>query len=261
MWGPHGERVRGYGYDPVLTNLLTSVTNALEEVTRYTYDAKARVTSISYPGGLVTTNIYYPSGLNAGFLQCRIDLGYSTNYFDYLNGNLSARTNELGLVTTYTCDNLNRLLSVAYPDRTTNLNVYTWLDLTATKDRRDNWTRWSFNPLRQVVALTNANAQVTQYSYCDCGTLDRITNGLGANALVTQYFYDLAGRLTNSIYPDLYSVRYVYQSEGDHLYQVDRFDRPRAGVGLCRLRHSFESGHLQGGRPTRDIEPDTGWLR
>jgi RHS repeat-associated protein len=222
VMGPHGEQVRGYGYDATLTNLLTSVTNAAGDVVRYTYDANVRLTGVTHPGGLVTTNLYYASGAHAGFLQSSADMGFRTNYFDYLNGNLFLKTNELGLVTTYTHDNLNRLTSIGYPDGTTKSNAYTFLDRTGTKDRLDNWTRFGFNNLRQLVARTNANSHVILYDYCGCGALGQITEMNGTTAVITQYSYDLAGRLTNALYPDGYSVNYVYGSDD----RLDRLEDP-----------------------------------
>jgi YD repeat-containing protein len=107
--GPRGELTRGYGYDSVITNLLTSVTNAAGDVIRYTHNTNTmRVTSIIFPTGLVRTNIYYTSGPNAGFLAQQIDLGLRTNSFSYTNGNLCAQTNELGLITQYAYDELTR---------------------------------------------------------------------------------------------------------------------------------------------------------
>ncbi|MDW8382130.1 MAG: hypothetical protein RMN51_08505 [Verrucomicrobiota bacterium] len=110
--GPRGELVRGYGYHPVVTNLLTSVTNALNEVLRYTHDLNGmKVTSITYPSGLVTTNIYYSGGDSGGFVAQRIDIGFRTNSFTYEKGNVKTHTDELGLSITNTWDNLNRLTS------------------------------------------------------------------------------------------------------------------------------------------------------
>jgi hypothetical protein len=76
VWGPKGELVRGYGYHPVITNLLTSVTNAAGDVIRYTHDTNnnaMRVITITMPGNLVRSNTYFASGTNAGFLQKRVD--------------------------------------------------------------------------------------------------------------------------------------------------------------------------------------------
>lgn len=94
-----------------------------------------RLTSITQPDELVTTNIYDDTGDYAGFLKTRIDLGFRTNHYTWLNGNLEWHTNELGLATKRTWDDLNRLTGIGYPDGTTVSNVYNKLDLVATKDR------------------------------------------------------------------------------------------------------------------------------
>jgi YD repeat-containing protein len=209
--GPRGELVRGYGYDSVITNLLTSVTNAANDVIRYTHDTNTmKVTSITFPTGLVRTNIYYTNGASKGFLWKQIDLGVSTNYFAYQNGNVSAKTNELGLVTTYLWDNLGRLVSTAFPDGATVSNLYDKLDLVGRKDRLGHWTWYGYNPIRQLTAVTNVNSQVTQYEYCSCGSPTHITRWAGSRPVVTEMSYDIVGRLTNTLYADGYQVARVY---------------------------------------------------
>ena len=210
VYGPQGELVRRYGYDASNTNLLVAVTNALGEVLRYTYDG-VRVTSITLPSGLITTNTYYDAGSCAGFLKTRIDVGFRTNSFNYSNGNRVAHTNELGLWKTFSWDNLNRHTSTTYPDGTTVSNVYDKLDLVARKDRLGNWTRYVYNNVRQLTAVTNANFQVTLYDYCDCGSLSTITKLNGGSPLITQIDYDLAGRKTSITYPDGYQLYFAYE--------------------------------------------------
>ncbi len=211
--GPHNELVRRYGYHPVLTNLLIAVTNALGEVIRYTHDTNLiKVTSITFPSGLVRSNIYYSSGPSQGFLQRQMDIGFRTNSFGYLNGNLAAQTNELGLVTTYIWDNLNRLISTAFPDGTTSSNVYNKLDLVAVKDRLNQWTYYGYDSLRQRIAETNVNGQVTQYTYCGCGSPSQVTRWNNGVAVTTQFFYDADGRLTNTIYADGYQINYGFNN-------------------------------------------------
>ncbi|MGH7977780.1 MAG: RHS repeat-associated core domain-containing protein [Limisphaerales bacterium] len=208
--GPMGELVFGCGCSASVPALVTSVTNALGEVTRYTYDSHLRLTSVTFPGGLVRTNIYYTSGPETGFLAQEIDCGFRTNSFLWQDGNLIALTNALGLVTDYTYDNLNRLTSIGYPDGTTISNVYNRLDIVATKDRLNQWTYYGFNQVRQLMAMTNADGQVTTYDYCGCGSPDEIIHWDGSWPLTTQIAYDMAGLVTNVIYPDGYSLDYAY---------------------------------------------------
>ena len=145
------------------------MTNAVGDVLRYTHDTNTlKVTSIAFPGGLLRTNLYYTNGPSQGFLAQQIDIGFRTNSFAYTNGNLSIQTNELGLVTTYIYDNLNRLISTAYPDGTTSSNIYSKLDIVAVKDRLNQWTYFGYNTVRQLgwPKTRNVNGQVTTYDYC-----------------------------------------------------------------------------------------------
>ncbi len=220
--GPQGELTRGYGYDPVITNLLTSVTNAVGDVLRYTHDTNTlKVTSIIFPGGMIQTNVYYASGPYKGFLAMQADIGFRTNYFTYTNGNVFVQTNELGLVTTNTYDNLNRLLSTAYSDGTTVSNVYDKLDIVATKDRLNQWTYYGYNQVRQLVAATNADGEITTYDYCGCGSPDKITRYNGDSQLITTFSYDMDGMVTNAVYPDGYDLSFAYDPEDRIQYITD----------------------------------------
>ncbi len=211
--GPRGEAVRGYGYHAMVTNLLTSVTNAVGEVLRYTHDTNGmKVTSIAHPGGLLTKNFYHTSGAATGFLARTVDLGFRTNSFTYTNGNVHIHTNELGLVTTNTWDELSRLTSTRFPDGTYTSNLWDKLDLAGTRDRLGQWTRYGYNKVRQLMAVTNANGAVTTYEYCACGSPSALRSWDGTQWLTTQFSYDLAGRLTNTIHPDGYQITYHYDA-------------------------------------------------
>ena len=212
--GPRGELVRGYGYnDSTHPNLLTSVTNAVGDVISYTHDpVTLKVTSITFPSGLVRTNIYYPNSPYWGALQMQADIGIRTNYFTYVNGNIFIQTNELGLVTSNMWDNLNRLINTAYPDGSTISNVYDKLDVVGTRDRLNQWTYYVYNPVRQLTFVTNANGHVDQFDYCGCGAPDVITRWLNGRAITTTLNYDIAGRLTNTVYADLYQTYRTYDA-------------------------------------------------
>jgi len=181
----------------------TRITNAVGYVASATVDSNNRITSTHSFSGLTTTNTYDTNG----FLSKVVDLEIGrTNSYTYLGGLVKTFTNERGLVTTYTWDNLQRLVSKA--DSEGNIsNIYTRLDLTDVKDKMGNWTHMGYDALQHMVAITNANKEVKLSSYCSCGALewtrDAITN-------YTHYSYDLAGRLTGVQYPDGYTVSNYY---------------------------------------------------
>jgi RHS repeat-associated protein len=218
--GPDGSQVSSNRFNP--NHQVTTNFNALNEQTVNTYDASGQLTSVKTPAGLTTTNIYNSDGR----VEKTIDLEINrTNLFTYYtNGLLRVQTDERGLATTNTWDNLQRLVSVSYPDDTTMSNRYTHLDLTATKDRLGHWTHFVYNGIRQRTAVTNALTNVTLYTYCTCGALESIRDPLNN---YTYFYYDTAGRTTNVIHPGGRSVNYRYNLVGQLLSETDN-----AGVSL-----------------------------
>ncbi len=188
--------------------------DALDQATHYAYNSDRRVTSLSLPSGLTTTNIYLTSGSDSGLLATTIDLQINrTNSYTYTSGLVYSHTDERGLATTNTWDNLQRLTSVTYPDGTYISNTYTNLDLAATKDRLGNWKHYGYNSIRQKVAETNALNQITLYNYCDCGSLHAVTNAWGSAAQTwTSYDYDLQGNRLHTYLPDATTLTNVYNS-------------------------------------------------
>jgi len=178
--------------------------DALNQQTLYTYSANRLLTSIQRPSGLTTTNLYFTSGTAVNRLQTTIDLEISrTNAFTHASGLVQSHTDERGLVTTNFWDNLQRLTGIRYPDSSTVSNIYTALDRTAAKDRLGYWSYFGFNPLRQMVAATNANGVVARYGYCDCGALFAVTNAWNTPVQqVTTFAYDYQGNRTYTYLPD-----------------------------------------------------------
>lgn len=195
-----------YNIESYVIPLPTKITNAVGYVTASTYDGNNRLTSVHSPSGLTTTNGYDSNG----FLSQVVDLELGrTNSYTYQNGLVRTETNERGLVTTYTWDNLRRLLSKSDQEGYVS-NVYSKLDLTAVKDKVGNWTYYGYDPLRHMVAITNnANKDVRLASFCSCGALEWTRDGI---TNYTVYTYDYAGRVTGVQYADGYTVTNVYNS-------------------------------------------------
>jgi RHS repeat-associated protein len=181
-------------FHQVLTNY-----DALNQPTIFCYNTNHQTTSLTLPNGLVTTNIYNADNS----LAQQIIIGYSTNSFTYTNDLIYIHSDARGLVTTNTWDNLNRLTSTGFPDGSGVSNVYTKLDLTATKDRLGNWTYLGYDALRRNTTITNALRNVTWFNYCTCGALE---SSLDAATNLTQFFYDNQGNLTNTVYADNYAT-------------------------------------------------------
>jgi YD repeat-containing protein len=141
---------------------ITAAYDALNQPTTFTYDNNRHMTSVTLATGLVITNLYGSDG----FLAEQIKAGIGTNLYTYSNALILTHTSTLGLITTNTWDNLQRLTSKKFPDGTFASNQYTLLDRTATRDRLGNWSRFGYDQLRHRVAATNALGAYTIYTYC-----------------------------------------------------------------------------------------------
>jgi RHS repeat-associated protein len=186
------------GNHQVLTNI-----DALGEKTVYIYNASNQVSSITRPNGLVTTNIFNPDNS----LAQQIVIGFSTNTFTYTNDLVLTHTDPRGLNITNFWDNLNRLTGMLYPDGSSISNIFTFLDLTATRDRLGNWTYFAYDSMRRNTAITNALGNATYFNYCTCGSL---ASTIDADGNVTYYNYDNQGNRTNTVYADGYSTTTTY---------------------------------------------------
>ncbi len=182
----------------------TYITNALNEVTALTYNPDSRqLTRIVTPSGVTNDFTYYSSNAaspNGGMLQTlTLQPQGRVLTFTWTNGLPHTLSDERGLTLTHTWDGLNRLTSTTYPDGTYESNVYSRLDLGATRDRLGHWTCAGYDALGRLTALTNANNAITRLGWCDCGSLESITNALQQ---VTTLFYDNQGQLSQVVQPD-----------------------------------------------------------
>jgi YD repeat-containing protein len=123
--GPDGEVVAGYAYDS--NHHVLRATNAVGEVTYFSYDAKGLLTSVTTPSGLVRTNVYFTSGADINRLSKTYEYSgseyYRSNAFTYADGLVSTRTDERGVTTTSYWDGLRRLTGISYPDGSSISNL------------------------------------------------------------------------------------------------------------------------------------------
>ena len=174
-------------------------TNALDEVTTYTYTENLQVDIITYPSGLQVDHNYDGDGRLSQVIESEAGgASLRTNSYTYLKGLLRTHTNEHGLTITNDWDALGRLLKVSYPDGTYVTNVYDKLDVVRTLDRMGFTNGYAYNGFREVTRFTNANHKVTTNEYCDCGSLSAVTDPLGNT---TTYTSDNAGRRTRVTFP------------------------------------------------------------
>jgi YD repeat-containing protein len=217
--GPDGTVDARYGYN--FAHQVIAFTNAVGDVTTYSYNASQQLTGIVFPTGLIRTNFYTSNRLAQTYdfvVTNGSTIYYATNSFTYLNGEIRTKTDGRGLSVTYSYDALRRLINEAYPDGTSISYVYSNLDVVRVTNRQGSVTRYGYDSMRRKIAETNELGAVTQYSYCTCGSLESLVDGLGKT---TSYFYDRQGRLTNIIYPDNYIVTRHLDSLGRVTNEVD----------------------------------------
>jgi RHS repeat-associated protein len=178
--------------------------DALNQETRYTYNADRQMTSIVRPSGLTTTNYYFASGPSEGRLEQTIDIEINrVNSYTYVDDLVYSHTDERGLTVTNYWDGLQRLVGRVYPDGTSISNIYTALDITATMDRLGHWAYFSYNGIRQKVAEWDANGVETGYGYCDCGALLSVTKAVSTPVeMLTSFGYDFQGNRIYTYHPD-----------------------------------------------------------
>jgi RHS repeat-associated protein len=200
--GPDGVTQASYVYDSGGLHLVLFITNAVGYVTSYTYNTNAQVTSITEPTGLIITNIYDANGfLRTNYSYATSGAFFGTNSYTYTNGLVLTQTDARGLTKTYTWDSLMRVTNLAYPNGSISY-TYNNLDLIKVVDRLGYSTAYGYNSIRQKIAATNALNNHTLFSYCLCGGLDSMQDGLG---FTTYFNYDYGGHRISKVYPDGYS--------------------------------------------------------
>ena len=233
---------------------LDSVRDAGGNYTYFFYDNQARLTNTAFPdgfgvtnrldllgritnstdsGGSSVTNVFNNQGLliavNNSFGQVQ------STTFDALDRPTST-TDANGVTVTSTFDNLDRPLTRTYPDAGVEQFGYTAnvAAMTSYTNQLNLASRYGYDPLGRKTAETNANLEVTQFSYgpaSDTLTLTdgknqtttwiydqfgRATNKLdAASNLVFLYKYDPDSHLTNRWTPAKGSTGYAYDSMGN----------------------------------------------
>lgn len=216
VFGADGDIEETYLYNT--NHQVTTFSNALTEAHGFNYDATTRnLTSVTTPSGLTITLNYYPTNAtdaaNRRMLSSIVQSPVPrTNSFTYQNGLPLLHTNELGLRLRYERDGLDRVTRVDYQDDGTFIsNRYAKLDLVGSKDRLGNWTLFQYDLAQRLVAVTNANTNVTRLGWCGCGALEGITNALGQT---TSFTYDQQSRRFSTLNADFSSLTFRHDPLG-----------------------------------------------
>jgi RHS repeat-associated protein len=246
------EEIRTTEYEYYDDGSLEQITDALDNITEFTYDNRGLPETVTTPRGtatsdptddFMTTFTYNPAGQVESMVTWvapdedpeEPDVTV-TQYFGYDNrGNLTSATDPLGgyagdpaHITTYTHDLLGRILKQTLPD----------------PDGAENplpapWTEFVYSPRGELLSMTDHTERTTSFEYDAVGRLIETTNpddGVRTNAFdpagnlvamtdelgrVARFVHDSRGRVTSTILPDGAVARTTYDGGSRVLRSTD----------------------------------------
>ena len=218
-------------------NKCSSITDALLHTTGYFYDSFGNLTEVKDARGNLTQYTYNSSSNLTNITDAK---EHSTSYAYDAHGNLTTATDPLGNSTmfaydlagncigiidaknntiSFTYDDLNRLAEITYPDGT-----------------KVNFT---YDALGNRTSIQDPNENITGYAYDTVNRLAQVTDPLGnttyysydtegntiaatdANGNTTRYTYDSLNKLTQVTTPSLNATSFVYDAAGNRISVTD----------------------------------------
>ena len=226
--------VTAYVYDA--NNRLVSVMDALLGVTAYGYDKLGRVTSVTDPEGGVTYAEYDGNGNVTKITDAE---GYATKYFynemnqlikiidaeGYThfysydgNGNVIESIDWNGNLRQYSYDALDRLVAVTNPEGNVASTVYDPDGrLVSATNEEGATTTFEYDADSRVTAIVDALLNRTEIAY---DAMDRVTSITDARGGITSYEYNDRGLLIMETDAEGYSVYYGYDENGNRTSMV-----------------------------------------
>ncbi|WP_444923581.1 RHS repeat-associated core domain-containing protein [Microbulbifer sp. DLAB2-AF] len=231
---------------------LETVTDALQQVTRYSYNTNQHLEQIHLSNQLLASYTYDAKGrLKTSTDATNFTLEYSYNDLNsltevsYPDGGTESynyascprlmqdSSRRGGRTTTYSYDKMKRLVEESNSSSWKNRYVYDAnSNLVEFIDANQNRTRFSYDKNDRLKAKTYADDQGVSYQYNNRGLLSKITNARG---IEISYTYDDNGnQLTTSYSDDTPSITYTYD---DH----DRLASIQDGVGTTTFSYNTNS--------------------
>jgi RHS repeat-associated protein len=217
-----------FTYEPVFGQV-TSITDPLGSVYKYTYDASGNRRSVTDPDGNVSTFAYNSFGL---LTQVADPLGANTNLSYDSFGNNTSVTDPLGNTTTVvydavsrpvqTIDALSRKSATVYDalDRATTAtnaqgNSATFAydavgDILSVTDAKGNRTGFTYDEMQRLLTKTDALSHTDTRTYDQDGNLVKFVDRRGQTS---NYTHDALNRLLSETYQDS-SVSRSYDARG-----------------------------------------------
>jgi RHS repeat-associated protein len=216
--GGINELLASYTYNT--QHLPLTATDASGKTTTYTYNSTGQVRTITNAKNEVTTYNYDANGYLQNIVGAVPGAITSLTYDGF--GRLRTTTDSEGYTVTVDYDaiggdptkTLNRFAKVTYPDGTYEQTTYDRLDPEWTRDRIGRWSRKFYDALRHVVATQDPLNRIVLYDWCNCGSLEAITD---QNGNETRWTRDIQGRVTDKTYADATKTHYTYEATTSRL--------------------------------------------
>ena len=224
------------------SDLVTSVTDALNRQTSFGYDAMGNVTSVTSLAGTpnaVTTQLTYEPTYNqissvTDPLNHTTQLGYDSN------GNLATVTDALQNPTTISYNYFGQPISTKDPLGNLTQLQYSFGDPVASIDPLGNTTKYfidgagrpvtttdplgdtvrtDYDPVNRPTQVTDANGSATAFTYDQNSNVKSVKD---ARTNTTSYTYDNMDRLATRTDPLLKAESYTYDADGNVSQFTDR---------------------------------------
>jgi len=214
VWTDSGGGATHYDYDEL--NRLTSITDALEGVRQFEYDAVGNTVALTDANGQTTLLVY--DSLNRPVR--RIDSLSGTEHFDYdAFGNLQTWTDARGNATRFAYDAMDQQIAIADAlGAVTRFGYDPARNLTAVTDANGHTTAYAYDALNRIVGRTNALAGVHSLTYDAVGNL---ISQRDENGHITHYQYDALHRLVTLTDALGGSINWAYDAVGNPLAVTD----------------------------------------
>jgi RHS repeat-associated protein len=186
-------------------NRLLTVTDPLSKTTTFGYNSQDTRISVKDPRGLTTSSV--TNGFGEVIQEVSPDRG-TTVYYRDAAGNVTYSYDARGPlpsgigVATFAYDALNREISRTYPN-------YSSEDMTFSYDS----TAGGNKGIGRLTGYTDESGQTT-LTYDERGNVTNKTRTIGTFVYSTTYAYDKADHVTKEIYPSGRIVTFVYDSAG-----------------------------------------------
>ncbi len=204
---------------------MTALTDPAGATIKYEYDAKGNISKVTNPLGLTTSFSYDTNGNLATVTD---STGATTSLSYDAAGNVVTSTDPKGAVTKYVYDSRNHLIKTIDPNGNSSSSSY---DLSGNKlsdtDANGNTTTYEYNSQNQLIKTIDAQGNMTTFAYggsscpsCGGGT-DKLTTLTDANLNLTSYSYDQLGRLIKETGPLGNITSNTYNVKGNLISKTD----------------------------------------